>query len=1175
MEGKETYKAYSYNKDDQVIEMKAGTSSTDADTDKITDQFSVFSSKGRKTAEGETETVDIRDDVGDYLGRTISETTRYFAADGRLIKTNSSFFQYDGNGNETKSNRTVGNAQEITTSSVERVVEFDDMYRETAKDAKSSLFDGQSGKTVASVEISSDREYDNAWGDLVKESRISVNQDGQTIASYTYERKDDGSSAAQYEYYNEESGRLRKVVREDSAYDEAGDYIRTTSVTNAAGIVTEKATIKSGLADGETITHTEHTKFDSVTGDLKSVTTRRDADGEDSVSEVSIKNAEGIRFSGQSIRVYMNEEGWDVQEIINRRYDPESGTLIAEGKEVYQSLDSDEKWQSKSFRYDQDGKLLGSNTWGGGDLLDEEENVIGYYNCSAFYDAKGNLEDASRQETTYLKDAQGRQVGEKSVTKDQDGNVTSTYEHKRLYDARGIYLGSESTQVDYCSDGSVDSIYKNTYDADTGVEEMVITNAKGRVLYRSTDVPDKVDGHELSRTRTESDYSHHTGNLMTTTTIKTKRENTGVFEEQQRRLKASGQLAHESELSYMFVEGYGFMNYKNVYADYLYRADGSLKYTIDGYRLMDNFYLDLFAGDNYWDDEYLARYHFTEEYETKTAASGILAQEHHLVNNFEQGLDYNEYTVETKAYDEKTGVLRSVTTETSTYDPDLQKTSVRSMTVNAGGALIREETWSYVTDVNGDEVALSEEYSKTFNANTGALLMSSVYSSAGGTGTTETLTYNAAGQVIRKEVQSTGADGVTTTAAYDASGTLLSSTLEKRVYAADGSYTRRKDSVDAAGRAISYEKFYPKEGSGEDPTTTVTFYDQEGAFRKEVTKGNKTVLYNANMQVLSVTAMGDDGVTRTTDANGNLLSYAVLTDKGDFNEFYANGKLKLVVARDDDDELRKTSFDEDGYINYVSIDIPEKNYTAYYDGNGKLAEIVYYAAEGREAYYNAADKQWYSGTGIDKVAIDTPDFAADIDMSDIETGGKARPRGSWYPNNTCCTFGIHLRDIMPELTDKWYTVTPIDLSRNGTQSFELIGGNMWIIGQVNVTVDGDSVLVDYDIILDGKGRTKTITEYFNFFGDLNSITQDALEGDSLDGKGYVFGDPISIEKDLAGDTNVLLYVRNVSTFNTRVYGERYLVRMWENLPERRVRRDAMIEMMDPLVSESAEEVPAN
>ncbi len=168
-----------------------------------------------------------------------------------------------------------------------------------------------------------------------------------------------------------------------------------------------------------------------------------------------------------------------------------------------------------------------------------------------------------------------------------------------------------------------------------------------------------------------------------------------------------------------------------------------------------------------------------------------------------------------------------------------------------------------------------------------------------------------------------------------------------------------------------------------------------------------------------------------------------------------------------------------------------------------------------------------------------------------------------YWNNTVCTFGIHLRDILPSLTDKWYTVTPIDLSQDGSQSFELVAGNMWIIGSVTVTVEGDQVLIERDIIKEGIGRTRMVSEYVTFFNDLNSITPEALEQDGLYGRGYSFGQPLSIEKDLGGDTNVLLYVRSVATFNPAVTKDQFLVRMWKNLPHRIAQRDAMLALMEP------------
>ena len=167
-----------------------------------------------------------------------------------------------------------------------------------------------------------------------------------------------------------------------------------------------------------------------------------------------------------------------------------------------------------------------------------------------------------------------------------------------------------------------------------------------------------------------------------------------------------------------------------------------------------------------------------------------------------------------------------------------------------------------------------------------------------------------------------------------------------------------------------------------------------------------------------------------------------------------------------------------------------------------------------------------------------------------------------YWNNTACTFGLHLRDLRPDLTDKWYTITPIDLSEDGTQRFELVGGNMWIIGHVSVTVEGDSMLIDREIILDGKGRTKLLSEYLNLFKDLDSITPEALEHDGLYGRGYQFGEPISIEKDLGGDTKVIMFVRDVASFNPRVTDDHFLARMWPNLPHRVAQRSAMLEIIN-------------
>ena len=171
-------------------------------------------------------------------------------------------------------------------------------------------------------------------------------------------------------------------------------------------------------------------------------------------------------------------------------------------------------------------------------------------------------------------------------------------------------------------------------------------------------------------------------------------------------------------------------------------------------------------------------------------------------------------------------------------------------------------------------------------------------------------------------------------------------------------------------------------------------------------------------------------------------------------------------------------------------------------------------------------------------------------------------KGTWYYNNTACAFGPAFRDVNPTITDKWYTFAPVDLTVQGRQEFEYIASNMYVIGRVYLFVDGDSVTVTYRNDYDGKGgRTQTKEEFFTFFPDLASVTQ--VESEMLSDQAYAFGVPLSIEKDLGGDTRVLLYVRNRVTYCDHVTDAQTLRRYWPNLPERKALRDQMLRLMDP------------
>ena len=180
---------------------------------------------------------------------------------------------------------------------------------------------------------------------------------------------------------------------------------------------------------------------------------------------------------------------------------------------------------------------------------------------------------------------------------------------------------------------------------------------------------------------------------------------------------------------------------------------------------------------------------------------------------------------------------------------------------------------------------------------------------------------------------------------------------------------------------------------------------------------------------------------------------------------------------------------------------------------------------------------------------------------DAKAGAITVEKGTMYTKNTACSFGPAFRDVRPSLTDKWYTFTPVDLSVQGRQTFEYVASNKYVIGEAYVDVAGDSVTVTYhNFYEDQEGSTKTLSEFLTFFHDLKSVKN--VEPEAMEELGYRFGDTISIEKDLEGDTNVLLFIRNQVTYCDYVTSTHKLTRFWPNLPERKALREQMQAMMD-------------
>ncbi len=166
---------------------------------------------------------------------------------------------------------------------------------------------------------------------------------------------------------------------------------------------------------------------------------------------------------------------------------------------------------------------------------------------------------------------------------------------------------------------------------------------------------------------------------------------------------------------------------------------------------------------------------------------------------------------------------------------------------------------------------------------------------------------------------------------------------------------------------------------------------------------------------------------------------------------------------------------------------------------------------------------------------------------------------TWYPSNTVTSAGLAFRDEKPGLTGKWYNFTPVDLGRNGDQVYDLVAGNKFLLGKVTLSVSGDAVTVTYRTTKGRHGNVIMESEFFTFFPDLGSVS--SVEPEDL-GEGFKFGEPLSIENDLNGDTRVLLFVRNVATFADHVQHDMPRVRYWPNIPDRVAWREALRSLMD-------------
>ena len=156
----------------------------------------------------------------------------------------------------------------------------------------------------------------------------------------------------------------------------------------------------------------------------------------------------------------------------------------------------------------------------------------------------------------------------------------------------------------------------------------------------------------------------------------------------------------------------------------------------------------------------------------------------------------------------------------------------------------------------------------------------------------------------------------------------------------------------------------------------------------------------------------------------------------------------------------------------------------------------------------------------------------------------------YYPRNTVCSFGPRFRDVS-QLTKQWYRFTPLDLSTDGVQTYELIASDAYVIGEVTVEVADGAVTISCTYVSDQVKVHDTFCTLLPSLAGAETLDQSSLTH-------YPFGEPISIADVLNGDTQVLLMICNVVDYNTNMP----VTTIEPNSSDFKARIDALMEIME-------------
>lgn len=296
----------------------------------------------------------------------------------------------------------------------------------------------------------------------------------------------------------------------------------------------------------------------------------------------------------------------------------------------------------------------------------------------------------------------------------------------------------------------------------------------------------------------------------------------------------------------------------------------------------------------------------------------------------------------------------------------------------------------------------------------------------------------------------------------------------------------------------------------------------------------------------------DVNATACYNVGGGLTQ--VTRFDGSYNEFVYGADGAFIEYRDDATGVW-TRFDASGNAMVYSYEAQDMR--VWFDLAGNICWATY-----TDGFYNVT---WEPGRGW---FIEAPagDIAVRLNLDPtrvsplvIVAEPSPTPEVVWYSNNTIGLGGLSLQEADSRLPNKWYNVVPIDLTRQGRQTYYLIISDARFIGECYVDVWGDTVTVTCQI--PGISGIELKSEYGRWFTRLSQITASSIESTA---NGFAFGVPVSISRDLDGADVALLFIRSKATYRQPFRDGTELARYWRNTPEwKQFRRD--LQTLMPLV----------